>query len=255
MLRGGLVSFLSPCVLPIVPAYLSVITGLEIGELQESRGHLARIARDTGLFIAGFSAVFILLGLSATSIGQALFDDQGLITRLSGLVVLAMALFVVGSLVLRSPGLYQERRLHPDLSRFGRLAGPGGRGGVRVRVDPLHRARAQIDPRHRRYPARLGPRRPATGRVLGRARRAFLATGLAFARLAGALTWVKRHSKNAPRRHRQPTGSRPALRGVPITPGRCPGRGGRPGRHRPQSGRGWRGLDRTRGLRPASHRG
>jgi cytochrome c-type biogenesis protein len=124
MHRGGLVSFLSPCVLPIVPAYLSVITGLEIGELQESRGHLARIARDTGLFIAWFSAVFILLGLSATSIGQALFDDQGLITRLSGLVVLAMALFVVGSLVLRSPGLYQERRLHPDLSRFGRLAAP-----------------------------------------------------------------------------------------------------------------------------------
>jgi cytochrome c-type biogenesis protein len=68
---GGLVSFLSPCVLPIVPAYLSIITGLEIGEIQEGRGHVARIGRDTGLFIAGFSAVFIVLGLSATTIGQA----------------------------------------------------------------------------------------------------------------------------------------------------------------------------------------
>lgn len=69
---GGLISFLSPCVLPIVPAYLSIITGLEVGEIRASTGHLRRIARDTGLFIAGFSAVFILLGLSATTIGSTL---------------------------------------------------------------------------------------------------------------------------------------------------------------------------------------
>ena len=58
---GGLVSFASPCVLPLVPAYLSVVTGLEISEIERGpRRHLGRIARDTGLFVAGFAAVFIL---------------------------------------------------------------------------------------------------------------------------------------------------------------------------------------------------
>ena len=62
-LGGGVVSFLSPCVLPIVPAYLSVITGLDVAEVKEGdRRHLPRIAWHTGLFIAGFSLVFVLLG-------------------------------------------------------------------------------------------------------------------------------------------------------------------------------------------------
>jgi cytochrome c-type biogenesis protein len=190
---GGLVSFLSPCVLPIVPAYLSVITGLEVGDIQEGRGHLAGIARDTGLFIAGFSAVFVLLGLSATTIGQTLFDNQGLITRISGLVVLAMALFVLGSLVLEAPWLYQERRLHPDLSRFGPLAAPVagvafGFGWTPC-IGPVLTSILAI---------------AATQQGVGRGALLlavysaglgvpFLATGLAFARLAGALGWVKRH--------------------------------------------------------------
>jgi cytochrome c-type biogenesis protein len=120
---GGLISFLSPRVLPIVPAYLSIITGLEVADVDRGRGNLPRIARDTGLFVAGFSAVFIPLGLSATAIGSTLVDNQAIITRVSGLVVLAMALFLFGSLILRAPWLYQERRFHPDLSRFGSRTG------------------------------------------------------------------------------------------------------------------------------------
>lgn len=190
---GGLISFLSPCVLPIVPAYLSIITGLEAAEIREGRGHLARIARDTGLFIAGFSAVFILLGLSATTIGQALFDNQGVITRISGLVVLAMALFVLGSLVARSPWLYQERRFHPDLSRFGPFAAPVagvafGFGWTPC-IGPVLTSILAI---------------AATQEGVGRGALLlavysaglgvpFMATGLAFGRLAGALGWVKRH--------------------------------------------------------------
>lgn len=81
---GGLVSFLSPCVLPIVPAYLAVITGLDVEQLQESDRPLVRISRDTGLFILGFSAVFVALGLSATTVGSALFRNQSLLTRVSG---------------------------------------------------------------------------------------------------------------------------------------------------------------------------
>lgn len=190
---GGLVSFLSPCVLPIVPAYLSIITGLDVGEIRHGRGHLGRIARDTGLFIAGFSAVFILLGLSATAVGSALFDNQAVITRVSGLVVLAMALLVLGSLVVRAPWLYQERRFHPDLSRFGPFAAPvaGVAFGfgwtpcigpvltsilavAAVETSPGQGALLLAD-----YSAGLGI--------------PFLATGLAFGHLTGALGFVKRH--------------------------------------------------------------
>src|SRR5260370_25465167 len=91
---GGLVSFASPCVLPLVPAYLSVITGLEISEIEQGpRHHLWRIARDTGLFIAGFATAFIMLGLTATALGQALLARQAPSTPLSGLPVLAVTLF------------------------------------------------------------------------------------------------------------------------------------------------------------------
>jgi cytochrome c-type biogenesis protein len=127
---GGVISFLSPCVLPIVPAYLSVITGLDVTEATGgSRRHLARVARDTSLFIAGFSTVFILLGLSATTLGHALFTNHVLITRISGLAVLAMALFVAGSLALRAPWPYAEHRFHPSPSRFGPIAAPGVASG------------------------------------------------------------------------------------------------------------------------------
>jgi cytochrome c-type biogenesis protein len=103
---GGLVSFLSPCVLPIVPAYLSLVTGLDVAEVREGGArHAARIVGHTSLFIAGFSAVFIVLGSSATAFGQATFRNRAVLTRLSGLVLLAMALFVLGSLFLKLPWL------------------------------------------------------------------------------------------------------------------------------------------------------
>jgi cytochrome c-type biogenesis protein len=124
-LGGGVVSFLSPCVLPIVPAYLSVITGLDVAEVKEGdRRHLPRIAWHTGLFIAGFSVVFVALGLVSTSLGRTLLRNQADITRWSGVLIIAMALYMLGSLVLRAPGLYQERRWHPNLARFGPFAAP-----------------------------------------------------------------------------------------------------------------------------------
>jgi cytochrome c-type biogenesis protein len=193
---GGLISFLSPCVLPIVPAYLSIITGLDVGEVGEvakGRRHLGRIARDTGLFVAGFSAVFILLGLSATALGQALFDNQGLLTRISGLVVLAMALFVLASLVLRSPWLYQERRFHPDLSRFGPLAAPVagvafGFGWTPCIGPVLTSILAVAATEHGVGRGALLLAVYSAGLGLP-----FLAAGLALGRLTGALSWVKRH--------------------------------------------------------------
>jgi cytochrome c-type biogenesis protein len=121
---GGVVSFLSPCVSPIIPPYLAVITGLDVEQLRDADRPLVRIGRDAMLFIAEFSAVFVGLGLSATTIGQGLFRNQSLLTRVSGGVMLAMALFMLASLFLNAPWLYQERRFHPELSRFGPFAAP-----------------------------------------------------------------------------------------------------------------------------------
>jgi cytochrome c-type biogenesis protein len=192
---GGLVSFLSPCVLPIVPAYLSVITGLDVAEVRQGdRRHLPRIAWHTGLFVAGFSAVFVLLGLSATAFGQVAFRNRSVITRISGLFILAMALYVLGSLVLRAPGLYQERRFHPDLSRFGPFAAPVagvafGFGWTPCIGPVLTSVLALAATQH--GVARATGLLAAYSAGLGLP---FLATGLAFGRLAGALGFVKRHS-------------------------------------------------------------
>lgn len=191
---GGLVSFLSPCVLPIVPAYLAVITGLDVAEVQSgSRRHLARVTRDTVLFIAGFSAVFIVLGLSATALGRLVLSNQATLTRVSGLVVLAMALFLAGSLVLRAPWLYQERRFHPSPSRLGPLAAPvAGMAfgfGWTPCIGPVLGAvltLAAVQGRASHSLALLSSYSLGLGFP-------FLATGLAAGRLAGALGWVKRH--------------------------------------------------------------
>lgn len=191
---GGVVSFLSPCVLPIVPAYLSVITGLDITEATAgSRRQLGRVTRDTSLFIAGFSAVFILLGLSATTIGHALFANHVLITRVSGLAVLVMALFVAGSLVVRAPWLYSEHRFHPSPSRFGPFAAPVagvafGFGWTPCIGPVLGSVLAVAATRGRAVEG--GTLLGAYSAGLGVP---FLGAGLAFSRLAGGFAWVKRH--------------------------------------------------------------
>lgn len=194
-LGGGVVSFLSPCVLPIVPAYLSVITGLDVAEVKEGdRRHLPRIAWHTGLFIAGFTLVFVLLGLTATAFGRTLLRNQAMITRLSGLLILAMALYMLGSLVLRAPGLYQEKRWHPNLSRFGPFAAPVAGIAFGFGWTPC------IGPVLSAVLGKAASSETATqGAVLLLFYSAglgipFMATGLAFGRLAGAMTWVKRHS-------------------------------------------------------------
>jgi cytochrome c-type biogenesis protein len=122
---GGLVSFASPCVLPLVPAYLSVITGLNVASIRSGgRRHLSRVLWTAGGFVTGFTAVFVALGLTVTAAGQLLSTHRVLLTRVSGLVVLAMALFMVGAHVLNAPWLYQERRWSPNAQRLGPWAAP-----------------------------------------------------------------------------------------------------------------------------------
>lgn len=191
---GGIISFLSPCVLPLVPGYLSVVTGLDIADLEDgSRRHSWTIVRDTSLFVLGFGSIFTLLGLSATTVGSFFFDNQLLLTRLSGGLVLAMALFMLGSLYLQAPWLYQEARFHPQLGRFGKaaptVAGAAFGFGWSPCIGPALTSILAIA-------ATSG--RAWTGATLLVAYSLglgipFLATGLLFGRMAGAFGWVKRH--------------------------------------------------------------
>ena len=122
---AGVISFVSPCVLPIVPGYLSLVTGLSVGEIREQQRHyLKRIAVNTGLFVLGFTIVFVLLGLITTAAGSALFRNQETLTRISGGLVLLMACYLAGSQLLTTPRLYQEFRWQPHLDRFGPVAAP-----------------------------------------------------------------------------------------------------------------------------------
>ena len=111
---AGVISFASPCVMPLVPVYLSVTTGLAVSELSGDRRNLvSTVTRGAGLFILGFSAVFISLGLSATEVGGLLLGHRVPITRLAGVVVIAMAVFMLAGPRLGGLRLSREWRFHP----------------------------------------------------------------------------------------------------------------------------------------------
>ena len=97
-LAAGVVSFLSPCVLPLVPGYLSAVTGVSANEL-ESAGW-RRVLGPSLLFVASFSAIFILLGLTATGIGSVLQDHRELLTKVSAALIIAMGVLFVSSLFI-----------------------------------------------------------------------------------------------------------------------------------------------------------
>ena len=110
---AGVVSFVSPCCLPLVPGYLAVVTGRDAGE-RTRRLDPAVLARS-GLFVASFSAVFILLGLSATALGGFLFESQLTLRKVAGVAMIVMGFLFVGSVFVlklnrewRPPGLVER---------------------------------------------------------------------------------------------------------------------------------------------------
>ena len=110
---AGLVSFVSPCVLPLVPAYLSLLTGSSLEELQaqESSSELRALAIGHAIaFIIGFTLVFVTLGLTASAIGGVLSAHRVLIAQLGGVVVVILGLQMTG--MLRIPVLMRDTRVH-----------------------------------------------------------------------------------------------------------------------------------------------
>lgn len=94
-LGAGLVSFLSPCVLPLVPGYLSAVSGVDVKELEEAGWR--RTLGPALLFVASFSLIFILLGLSATALGSTLREHQRTLTDVAAVLIIAMGVLFVAS--------------------------------------------------------------------------------------------------------------------------------------------------------------
>lgn len=173
-----------------------MLTGLEVSELREgSHGHTTRLVREIGLFIAGFSAVFVILGMSATSVGRVLFENQSLLTRVGGVLVIAMAFLMAASLFVEVPFLSGEHRFQARPSRLGPVAAPvmGAAFGFGwtpcigpVLTSVLAIAATQGDV------ARGGFLLGVYSLGLGIP---FLVAGLLLARVAGGLDWVKRRSR------------------------------------------------------------
>jgi len=121
---AGLISFLSPCVLPLVPGYVSFVSGVSIKELQE-QGEVTSLSRkgrrdvliNSLCFVGGFSIVFILLGATATWLGSFLISHMSLLTKIGGLVIIFFGLFKLG--LIRSLFFNRETRFHLKTRKFG----------------------------------------------------------------------------------------------------------------------------------------
>ena len=185
---AGILSFLSPCVLPLVPGYLSLMSGLAASDLEENRVHMLRA---TLLFVAGFTVVFVALGAAASSVGETLLEHQRGLNQIAGVVVILMGIVVAG--LLTPAVLQRERRFHVSPSALGGWAPPvmgmafafGWSpciGPVLAGVLTLASTESTIE----RGVLLLAAYSLGLGVP-------FIVSGLAFARLSGVFGWVKRH--------------------------------------------------------------
>lgn len=185
-LLAGLVSFFSPCVLPLVPGYLSYVTGVGGADLAEARR--GRMLGGASLFVLGFTAVFVSTGALFGYFGETLAANKDLISRVLGGLVIVLGLFFMGAI----PGLtMREFRFHKP-AHAAWSARPFS-GALRPRLDPLH----GTDPRGRQH-ALLDQATAGRGALLTTVfclglGLPFIATALAFRKALGAFGWVKKH--------------------------------------------------------------
>jgi cytochrome c-type biogenesis protein len=108
---AGVLSFLSPCVLPLVPGYVSLISGSSVEILQtDERRVLRRVMLSSLMFVLGFSLVFIMLGAAATTFGQITHQYHKVLTWVAGVVIIIFGLHLTG--IWKIKALYADKRLH-----------------------------------------------------------------------------------------------------------------------------------------------
>ena len=185
---AGVIAFLSPCVLPLAPGYLSYITGLTGAELADVRGKRSQVLAGSLLFVLGFSIVFVSYGALFGSIGSLLLQYSDIINRVLGVLVILMGLAFVGLI----PGLQREYRMHrvpkwgvAGAPLLGILFGLGWSpciGPTLTAVQSLAFTEASaLRGAVLSFVYCLGLGLP------------FVLLGLAFSRMAGAIGWVKRN--------------------------------------------------------------
>jgi cytochrome c-type biogenesis protein len=106
---AGLLSFLSPCVLPLVPSYLTFVTGMSLEDLQEGVNRRATFVHSI-LFVLGFSTIFVLLGAAASFLGQFFRYYEVWIARIGGVIIILLGMHLAG--VFRLTPLMREKRVH-----------------------------------------------------------------------------------------------------------------------------------------------
>jgi cytochrome c-type biogenesis protein len=116
----GFISFVSPCVLPLVPGYLSTISGVSFADIQDGRGR-AKVLGPALLFCLAFTAMFVALGMSATGLGQTLNDHRALLREISGVVIALMGVLFIGTLFVP---LFNKEWRPEHLMRRAHTGGP-----------------------------------------------------------------------------------------------------------------------------------
>ncbi len=107
---AGVISFFSPCILPLIPTYFAYMTGISLKDMKERRDIRPLIFAHTLFFVIGFTVIFVMLGATATLIGNLLVEYQCLISRIGGIAVIIMGLYILGALNL--PFLGAEKKSH-----------------------------------------------------------------------------------------------------------------------------------------------
>jgi len=116
----GFISFISPCVLPLVPGYLSTISGVSFVDIQEGRGR-TRVLAPALLFCLAFTVMFVALGMGATGLGQTLNEHRAVLRQVSGVVLILMGSFFIGTLFLP---LFNREWRPEQLMRRAHTGGP-----------------------------------------------------------------------------------------------------------------------------------
>ncbi len=116
----GFISFISPCVLPLVPGYLSTISGVSFADIQEGRGR-AQVLGPALLFCLAFTAMFVALGMGATGLGQTLNEHRAVLRQISGVVIVLMGVLFIATLFV--PMFNREWRPE-QLMRRAHTGGP-----------------------------------------------------------------------------------------------------------------------------------
>ncbi len=117
---AGFLSFISPCVLPLIPGYLSFISGVSMDDIaskDKSREQLMKVIINTVFFVLGFSLVFVMLGATATWIGDSLRQHLPLFNKMAGILVFVFGLHVAG--VFKIKALNYEKRFHAGGKKMG----------------------------------------------------------------------------------------------------------------------------------------